>query len=185
MFCAPRPVLGGIAGAGSRSHVLRSRTHFRQNRRRRVSFHVLRSRPCLGLYQGRRVLFSCFTLPDSFSVVPWASGPIFLFCDLGLVFDDTEGVGCFFLFCAAGLVFDGTEDVRSCLLVLRSRTHFWRDRGHRVPVSCFVLPSPFWPIPMASGAVFMFCAPRLVFDGIEGVGCRFHSCVIGLVLVDT
>jgi hypothetical protein len=24
------------------------------------------------------------------------------------------------------------------------------------------------------GPVFMFCAPRLVFDGTEGIGSRFH-----------
>jgi hypothetical protein len=49
MFCAPRPILCGTECVESQFHVLRGRTHFRQNRGR-----------------GRRVLFSCFALLDSF-----------------------------------------------------------------------------------------------------------------------
>jgi hypothetical protein len=50
MFCAPGVVFGGIVGVGSRFRVLRFQTCFRR-------------------YRGRRVPFSCFTLPDSFSAL--------------------------------------------------------------------------------------------------------------------
>jgi hypothetical protein len=59
MLCSPRLVLGGTEGGGSNFHVLHSRTHFRR-------------------YRGHRAPFSCFALPDSFSVVPRASGPVFV-----------------------------------------------------------------------------------------------------------
>jgi hypothetical protein len=95
MFCAPRIVFGGIGVLVSRFHVLRSRNRFRRHR-------------------GSRVPFSCFALPDSFSAVPRASGPVFMIC-------------------APGLVFGGTEGVVSRFHVLRSRTHFRRYRGRRVP----------------------------------------------------
>jgi hypothetical protein len=61
MFCAPGLIFGGTKGVGSHFHVLRSRTHFLRYRRRRVPF-------------------SCFVLPNSFSAVPRASGPVFMFC---------------------------------------------------------------------------------------------------------
>jgi hypothetical protein len=125
MFCAPEIVFDGTEDIGSRLHVLHSRTHFRR-------------------YRGRRVPFSCFTLPDSFGAVTRALGPIFMFCAPELILDDTEGVGvqfsCFplpysfgavprvlgpiFKICAPGLIFDGTEDVGSRFHVLRSRIHF-------------------------------------------------------------
>jgi hypothetical protein len=53
MFCAPGLVYGGTEGVGSRLHVLRSRTRFRR-------------------FRGRRVSFSSFALPESFSAVPRA-----------------------------------------------------------------------------------------------------------------
>jgi hypothetical protein len=82
MFCTTRLIFGGIEGIGSHFKVLRARTHFR-------------------LYQGRRVPFSCFVRPDSFSAVPRASVPIFMFCAPGLVSHGTEGVGsCFHVLCA-------------------------------------------------------------------------------------
>jgi hypothetical protein len=61
MFGAPGLAFGGTEGVGSHFHILRSRTLFRR-------------------YRGRRVQFSCFALPDSFSVVPRALCPVFLFC---------------------------------------------------------------------------------------------------------
>jgi hypothetical protein len=73
MFCAPVLVFGGTEGVPSHFHVFRSRTYFRR-------------------YQGRRVPFSYFARPDSFSAVPRASDPVFLFCALGLIFDGTVGV---------------------------------------------------------------------------------------------
>jgi hypothetical protein len=140
MFCAPRLIFGDNEGVGSCFHVLRSRTRFRQ-------------------YWGRRVPFKCFARPDSFSAVSTASGPVLMFCALGLVFSGTEGFAtrfhvlcarthfrgyrgrrvtfsCFALtdtFSAPGLVFDSTECVGSRFHVLLSRTHFRRSQGHRVP----------------------------------------------------
>jgi hypothetical protein len=136
MFCAPGLFFGGTEGVGFLFHVLRSRTHFRQ---------------C----PVRRVPFSCFALPDSFSAVLSASHPIFMFCAHGLIFGGTEGVG--FLFHA-----------------LRSRTHFQRYRGRRVPFTCFALPDSFSSVRRVSNLVFMFCAPGLIFGGTEGVGSHFH-----------
>jgi hypothetical protein len=155
MFFAPRLIFFCTVGVGSSFHVLRSHTHFRR-------------------YRGRQVPFSCFALPESFSAVPRASGPVFMFC-------------------APGLVFGGDECVGSRFQILPIRTHFRRYRGHRVPFSyfarsdsfrryrgrrvpfsCFALPDSFSAVPRASGPVFMFCAPRLIFDGTEGVGSRIH-----------
>jgi hypothetical protein len=136
MFCVPVLVFGGTDGVGSRFHVLRSLTCFRR-------------------FRGRRVPFSCFVLPDSFSVVRRASGPIFKFCALGLIFGGTEGVGSHFH-------------------VLRSRTHFRRCRVRRVTFSRFTCPDSFSVVPMVSGPIFMFCAPGIIFGGTEGLGSRFH-----------
>jgi hypothetical protein len=36
--------------------------------------------------------FSCFALPDLFSVVPTVPGLIFMFCSSGLILGGTEGV---------------------------------------------------------------------------------------------
>jgi hypothetical protein len=183
-------------------------------------------------YRRRRVPFSCFACPDSFSAVPRASGPVFMFCVPGHVFGGAEGVGscfhvlcsrtsfrryrgrrllflCFarpntfstvptasgpvFMFCAPGHVYGGTEGFESRFHVMRSRTHFLRYRGCRVPFSCFARPDSFsvvlrrWlsfscftrpnsfsAVLTASGPVFIFCAPEHVFGGVEGVGSHFH-----------
>jgi hypothetical protein len=98
MFCAPRSVLGGIDGAVYSFRVSHSRTRFRR-------------------YRGHQVLFSCFALPDSFSAVLRALGPVFIFCALRLIFDSTEGA-CFRFH------------------VLPSRTHFGRYRRRQVMFSC-------------------------------------------------
>jgi hypothetical protein len=136
MFCTQGLVFGGAECVGSRFHVLRSRNHFQR-------------------YRGRRVPFACFVLPDLFSAVPRASGPVFMFCAKGIVFGGTEGVGTLFH-------------------VLRSRTHFVRYRERRVPYSCFALQESFSAVLSASGSVFMFSALKHVFGGTEGVGSRFH-----------
>jgi hypothetical protein len=124
---------------------LHARTHFRR-------------------YRGRRIPFTCFALPDSFSVVPRASGTIFMFC-------------------APGLIFGSTEGVRSRFHVLRARTHFRRYRGRRVPFKCFTLPDSFScfappdsfsEVPRASGPFLTFCAPGLILSGTDGVGSLFH-----------
>jgi hypothetical protein len=136
MFCSPVLVFGGTEGDRYRFLILRAQTHFRGHR-------------------GRRVLFSCFALSDSFSAVSRASGPIFMLSALGLVFGVTEGDGFRFL-------------------VLRFWARFRHYRGRLVPFSCFALPYSFSAAPRASGPIFMFCAPVLVFGGTEGVGSRFH-----------
>jgi hypothetical protein len=187
MFCAPELVFGYTEGVGSSFHILRSRTHFRRYRGRRVLFS------CFGLlnpfraesrveprthfrrYQGRRVPISCFSLPDSFSTVPRASVPVLMFCTFELVFDDTEALAPVLMFCASGLIFGCIEGVGSSLHVLRSRTSFRRDRRHQVPFSCFALPSSFSAVPRSSGTVYMFCVPELVFVCNGGFGSRFHD----------
>jgi hypothetical protein len=77
IFCVPGLIFGGTEGVGSCLHVLSSGTRFRRCRVRRVSF-------------------SCFSLLDSFSVVPGATGPFLLFSAPGLVFGGIEGVGSHF-----------------------------------------------------------------------------------------
>jgi hypothetical protein len=136
MLCASGLIFGGTDGVGSRFLVLRSRTRFRW-------------------YRGRRIPFSCFAHPDSFSTVPRASDPVFTFCN-------------------PGLIFGGTGGVVSRFLLLLVRTHFRRFRGRRVPFSCFARPDSFPAVQRSSCPVFMFCGPGLVFDGTEGVGSRFH-----------
>jgi hypothetical protein len=134
-FYVPVLVSGGTEGVGSRFQILRPRTHFQR-------------------YRETRVPFSSFAHPDSFSAVPRASGPIFMFCAPGNVFGDSEGVG-------------------SRFHVLRSRTRFQRYRGRRVPFSCFAHPNSFSTVPMVHDPVFMFCGPGHVFGGAECVGSRF------------
>jgi hypothetical protein len=58
--------------------------------------------------------------------------------------------------------------------VLHSWTHFWQNRGRRVPYSCFALPFPFWAVPRVSGPVFMLCAARFVWGGTELVKSCFY-----------
>jgi hypothetical protein len=182
------------SAAGYHFHVLRARNHFRRYLGRRVPFscfalpdsfsalprapapvfmfcapglafggfegvvsrfHILCSRTRFGRYRGRRASFSCFALPDSFLAVPRASGPVFMFCAPALIIGETEGVGSHFH-------------------VLRYRTRFGRYCGRRVPFSCFALADSFSIVPRASGPVFTFCAPGLIFGGTEGVGSRFQ-----------
>jgi hypothetical protein len=77
MFCAPGLIFGGTECVNSCFHVLHSRTHFRR-------------------YRGRRVMFSCFARSDSFSAVTRATGLVFMFCALGLIFSGNEGVRSYF-----------------------------------------------------------------------------------------
>jgi hypothetical protein len=118
-------------------------------------FQDLRSRTHFRRYRGRPFPFSCFPLPDLFLGVLRVSGPFFTFCTPGLVFGGSEGVG-------------------SSFHVSRSRTRFRRYRGRQVPFSCFVLSDSFSAVPRASGSVFMFCPPGLMFDRTDGVRSRFH-----------
>jgi hypothetical protein len=174
MFCASELIFDDTWGVESRFYVLRARSHFRR-------------------YRGRRVPFSYFALPDSFSVLPRASCSVFMFYVPGHIFGGIEGVG-------------------SRFNILRSRTRFRRYRGRRVPFSCFARPESFSAVPRASGPfscfavpysfsvvpratgtvsyftlpgsfsafrrasgpVFMFCAAGLVFSVTKGVWSRFH-----------
>jgi hypothetical protein len=149
MFCAPGHVFGGTKGIGSRFHVLRSRTRFRQ-------------------YRGCHVSFSYFTLPDSFSAVTRACNPVLMFSAVPRV------SGPFFMFCAPGIIFGGTEGVVSRFHVFCSRTRFRRYRGRLIQFSCISLPDMFLAVSRASGPFFTFCSTGHVFDGTEGVGSLFH-----------
>jgi hypothetical protein len=55
-----RPIFSNTEGAGSSVHFLLSQTHFRR-------------------YTGRPVKSSCVPLPNLFSAVPRALGPVFMF----------------------------------------------------------------------------------------------------------
>jgi hypothetical protein len=135
MFCIPVLIFGGSEGVVSHFHVLLSQTRFRW-------------------IVGRRVPFSCFALPNSFSAVLRASGPVFMFCVPVLIFGGCEGVGSHFH-------------------VLCSR-HVFGSMERQDPFSCFALPDTFLAVRRVSGPVFMFCAPGLIFVVSEGVGSRFH-----------
>jgi hypothetical protein len=175
MFCAPGLYFGGTEGVGFRFHVLRTRTSFRRYRRRRVlffmfcalgpifdgtdcvgsRFHVSRTRTRFRRYRRRLVPLSFFAPPDPFLTVPKALVRILMFC-------------------APRLDFGGTEGVRFCFHVLRSRTRFRRYRGRQVPFSCFTILDSISAVPRASGSVFKFCAPGLIFGDNEGVISRFY-----------
>jgi hypothetical protein len=88
MFCASGLIFDGIEGAGSQFYFLRSRTHF-------------------GRYQGHQSRFLICALLNSIWAVSWASGQVFIFCAVKLIFDSTEGVW-------------------SRFQILLFRTRFWR-----------------------------------------------------------
>jgi hypothetical protein len=149
-FGAPKLVFGSTTEIGSRYQVLCARTRFRQ-------------------YRGRRLSFSCFARPDSFSAVPRASGPVLMFCAPRLIFGSLEGdvsrfyvlrAGISFLrygwrlvsfscFALPGHVFGGTEGVGSRFHVLPTWTRFPRYRGRAVPFSSFARSDSFSAIPRA------------------------------------
>jgi hypothetical protein len=156
IFCAPGLIFGRTEGVGSRFHVLRARTHFRR-------------------YRGRQVPFSCFACSDSFFAVTWASGPVFMFVAPGLVFSSTEGVGSRFHVLRARTHFRRYRWRRVPFYVLHARTRFWPYGGRRITFSCFARPDSFAALMRATGLVFMFCTPGLVFIANEGVGVPF-SC---------
>jgi hypothetical protein len=175
MFCASGLVLGCTEDVGSRFYVWQSRTHFRR-------------------YRGHYDPFSCLALPNSFEAVLRVSGPVYMFCPPGHVFDITEGVGFrlhilrfrtrfrryrgrrvpFSYFALPDSFWAVPRASCPIFQVLRSQTHFGRYRWHRVPFSCFALPNSFFTKLRASGPVFMFCAPEAVLGGTDGVGSRFH-----------
>jgi hypothetical protein len=112
MFCSPKLIFGGSEGVGSR-------------------FNVLRVRTCFLRYRVRRVPFSCFARPDSFSAVSSVLCPYFMFCAPVLVFSGTGGIGSHFHVFFSGLVFSGTEGVGSRFHVLLLELIFGGTEGVR------------------------------------------------------
>jgi hypothetical protein len=159
IFCAPGLVFDGTEGVGPRFRVFLARIDFRWNR-------------------GRRILFSCFARPESFSAETRVSCTIFIFCGPEVISRCTEGVGYHFHVLRAGLAFGGIESVRSCFHVLPSRTTFRRYGWRRVSFSCFARPYMFSEVPSASGPIFMFCAPKLIFRRSRGDGSCFHVLLV-------
>jgi hypothetical protein len=174
MFCAPGLDLVGTKGDNSRINVLRAQTRFPR-------------------YRERRVKFSCFAIPDSFSAVSTATGSVFMFCAPRLIFGGNKGVGYHFQIlrarthfrrCRVRWVpfscfarpdsFSAIPRVLGPVFMFCARTHFLRYQGRQLPFSYFALPNSFSAIPRASAPFLMFCAPGPFFGGTEGVGSRFH-----------
>jgi hypothetical protein len=194
MFCELRLIFDDTEGVGSRFHVLRSRSRFRRFRGRRVRFSCFARSDSFSteprvsdpvfmfcapglVFGGTEGIGSLFHVLRSQTRYRRNRGrwvPFFISCPPVLVFDSTEGVGSCFHVLRAGLVFGRAEGVGSSFHVLCTRTRFRRCRVRRVPFSRFALPDSFSAVPRSSGPVFMFCPPRLIFDGTEGVGSRFH-----------
>jgi hypothetical protein len=132
MFCLPGVVSRGTKGVGSRFQILRSPTRFRR-------------------YRGNRVPFSCFALPNMFSAVPMASGPVCMCC-------------------APGLIFGSIEGIHTRFHILRAPSRFRHYRERRVPFSCFARLDSFSAETRVPGTVFMFCAPE-VFLMVPRASC--------------
>jgi hypothetical protein len=137
-------------------------------------FHVLRSLTSFQRYRGIQLPFSSFACPNSFSAVPTASGPVFMFCATEHVFGGAEGDGSRFHVLLPDSFSAASGVSGSLFQVLLYRTHFRRYRVRDIPFSCFELPDSFSAVPTASGPIFLFCTPGLVFGDTEGVGSGFH-----------
>jgi hypothetical protein len=133
MFCALKPIYGGTEGAGSRFHVLLSKTHYWQ-------------------YHGRLVQFSYFALSDSFLAVPREPGLVLMIYTSGVIFDGTEGNRSSFQVFRSRHVFNSIEGAGSSFLVLRTRTRFRQNQP--VKFSCFSLPDSFSAVSRVSGSIF-------------------------------
>jgi hypothetical protein len=139
----------------------------------KFSFHILRSQTHFERYRGRRILFSSFALLNLFSAVPRASDLVLMFWVVRLVLDVTDGVGSSFhvlRFRTHLGQYRGRRVEFSCFALLDS---FRRCRGHQVSFLCFALPNSFPTITRTSGPDFMFCTPKLVFDGTTGAWSIF------------
>jgi hypothetical protein len=152
MFCAPELVFGGTEGVRSRLHVLHARTHFL--RYRQVPFNFLCARH---FFDGTEGAVSRFHVLRSRTHVR-----------------RYQGVGYCFHVLRARTIFQRYGRRRVPFSCFARPEFFRRYRWRRVPFSCFALPDMFSAISRASGPVFMFCAPGLVFGGTEGVVCRLH-----------
>jgi hypothetical protein len=169
MFCATGLIFGATEGVQSCLHVVLSRT-------------------CFLWCGGRRFPFSCFTLPDTFSALPRAPGPVFMFCTPGLIFGGPEGVGSRFhvfslpysfsavrrasgldfFFCTLGLVFGDAERVGSRFHVSRAQIRSRWYRGRRVPFSCFACSESFSAVLGAIGSRFHVLCSRTHFWWCQG-----------------
>jgi hypothetical protein len=118
--------------------------------------------------------FHVFSFPDSFSAVRWVPGLVFKFCAPGLIFGGTEGIRSHIHVLRARTCVRRCRGRRVMFSCLPSWTRFRRYRGCRVPFSCFVLSDLCSAVLRASGPVFKFCAPELIFSGTEGVRTRIH-----------
>jgi hypothetical protein len=174
MFCAPELVFSDIEGVGSRFHVLRSLTPFRWYRWRRVLLSCFALPDPFSLVRSSSGPVSCFALPDLFLAVPSVSGPVFMFWALVLIFGGTERVGSRFHVLRYKTNFRRYRGRRVLFSCYALRDHFWRYRRRLFLFSCFALPNPFFAVPTTSGPVFMFCVPGLIFGGSEGVRSSFH-----------
>jgi len=83
-------------------------------------------------------------------------------------------LGHVFTFCAPRRIFCVTECAGTRIYVSRTRTHFRRYRGRRVPFLTFALRDAFSAFPSWSGRVFTFCAPGCVFGDSERVETGLH-----------
>jgi hypothetical protein len=70
-----------------------------------------------------------------------------------------------FMFCAPKLVFSGIEGVVSLFYVFALPDSFSEELRASVSFSCFARPDSFTAVSSASGAVFMFYTPEIIFDG--------------------
>jgi hypothetical protein len=155
MFCPPELIFGGTEGVGSRFHVLRTQTHFKR-------------------YRGRRVPFSCFGRHYSFLAVPSAYGPVFMVCAPGHVFGVAECVESRFHVLRSRTRFRRNKWCQvlfPCFACSDSFSAILRVSG---PFSCFTCSDSFSAILRASGHDFMFCMAGLVFSGLEGDEYHFH-----------
>jgi hypothetical protein len=114
MFCSPGLVFDGTEGIGSLFHVLRSRTRFRR-------------------YRVRKVPLCYLPLPDSFSAVPTALGPVFMFCAPQLIFGGTERVGSHFHVLSVRTRFRQYRGIGFHFHVFPVRTHLRRFQGRPIP----------------------------------------------------
>jgi len=139
-FSAPRYIFGGTEGVGYCFHVLRSRTHFRR-------------------YRVRRLPLSRFALTDTFSVVPSALGLVFTFCVPRLIFGRIEHVESRFHVLRSRTRFRRYRARWVPFPRFAPPPHFRRYRARRLPFDRFALPKSFLTVPRASSLVLTFCAP--------------------------
>jgi hypothetical protein len=78
------------------------------------------------------------------------------------------------MFCAPELVFDNNQGRRVSFLRFGLPDSFSAVPEGRVPFYIFARSDSFSAVSRALDLVFLFYAPRLIFDGTKGDGSRFH-----------